>query len=101
MAYETVYVDGTDWVRDVDGVVVERRPVTQEEQDTLPRTPIDRSDMNATVLREQARSALNGNRTFLNLTTPTNAQNAAQIKALTRQLNGLIRLTLGQLDNTD
>ena len=56
---------------------------------------------NNTTIREQARTALTGNRTFLAVAAPTNAQVGAQVKALTRQMNGLIRLTLGELDGTD
>lgn len=56
---------------------------------------------NDRTLRERAQNALANNNTFMNLTAPTNAQNAAQIKALTRQMNAIIRLVVGALDNTD
>lgn len=56
------------------------------------------AEANRTTIEQQARTALNGNAAFLAIATPTAAQNAAQIKALTRQVNGLIRLVLGQLD---
>lgn len=52
------------------------------------------------ALREQGRAAVAANRTFLAITSPTNAQNAAQIKALTRQSNGVIRLLLAALDRS-
>lgn len=39
-----------------------------------------------------AASALAANATYLNLASPTTAQNTAQIKALTRQVTALIRL---------
>ncbi len=54
---------------------------------------------NGATIRQQALAALDANATFLALATPTAAQNAAQIKALTRQNNGLIRLVLGKLDS--
>ena len=53
------------------------------------------------TIHAQAATSLDGNRAFLALTSPTAAQNAAQVKALTRQMNGVIRLVLGQLDATD
>lgn len=56
---------------------------------------------NAQTLQDQARTALAGNKTFLGLNNPTAAENAAQIKALTRQSSGLIRLFLGALDRTE
>jgi hypothetical protein len=101
MPYEATGIDGTDYVRFVDGALVERRPATEREQVALPRVPLDRSDEYASKLREQALAAHAANRTFVALNSPTNAQNAAQIKALTRQMNGVIRLLLGQLDGTD
>lgn len=54
-------------------------------------------------LHAKARSALAGNATYLALAAPTNAQNAAQIKALTRQNNAIIRLLVAAdllTDNT-
>jgi hypothetical protein len=47
-----------------------------------------------------ARGALAANRAFV-ASTPTTAQATAQVKALSRQVNGIIRLLLGQLDGTD
>jgi hypothetical protein len=52
------------------------------------------------ALRDRARAALTTNATFLALGTPTAAQNAAQVRALTRQTNALARLLLGLLDDT-
>lgn len=46
-------------------------------------------------LHGKARQALTNNAAYLALATPTNAQNAAQVKALTRQINALIRLLVG------
>lgn len=58
-------------------------------------------DGNRTTLEQRAANALQTNRDFLALATPTNAQVVAQVKALTRQNNGIIRLLLGRLDGTD
>lgn len=56
---------------------------------------------NADTLRQQATQALAANRTYVGLASPTSAQTTAQVKALSRQNNGLIRLLLGLLDATD
>lgn len=56
---------------------------------------------NEEVLRSQAVQALVDNRAFLALAAPTQAQTLAQVKALTRQMNGAIRMLLGQLDGTN
>lgn len=62
---------------------------------------LDVENANAATLRSRATQALVDNRAFLAIASPTNAQNAAQVKALTRQVNGLLRLELRQLDGTD
>jgi hypothetical protein len=57
---------------------------------------------NEETLRNQAIVAMQGNRDFLNIAgTPTQAQVLAQVKALTRQNNGVMRMLLGLLDGTD
>lgn len=53
------------------------------------------------TIEQQAREALAANRTFLALGAPTNAQTLAEVKALTRQVNALIRLQLADLTGTD
>jgi hypothetical protein len=54
-------------------------------------------ELNYALLYEKARAALVSNSAFLAITTPTAAQNAAQAKALTRQVNGIIKLLLSEL----
>ena len=49
---------------------------------------------------EQIDAALAGNAAYLAIASPTNAQVAAQVRALTRQNNGLIRLIRRRLDAT-
>ncbi len=71
-----------------DGVVIEdsgETPAGQNEQ----------------AIRDAALQALATNRTYVDLATPTAAQTTAEVKALARQNNGLIRLLLGLLDGTD
>jgi hypothetical protein len=58
-------------------------------------------EINAAAIRDAATTALADNRTFLAIASPTNAQTLAQVKALTRQINGLVRLILDRLDGTD
>ena len=48
-----------------------------------------------------AAQALDANRTYLDLTAPTTDDVDAQVRALTEQVNGLLRLTLKQFDPTD
>lgn len=56
-------------------------------------------DGNAATLRNRAQTALAANATFLALASPTAAQVATQTKALTRQVNALIRLAVNALDS--
>lgn len=75
-----------------DGVLIESVVVSYESASTFD---------NQETLHSRARSAIVANRDFLALASPSNLQNAAQVRSLTQQMNALIRLTLGQLDSTD
>lgn len=70
-------------------------------QDEVPDPVYTPEQVNEQTVRERAGQALATNRTFLAVASPTNAQVVAQVKALTRQMNGLVRLVLGQLDATE
>lgn len=72
-----------------------QRPKTQAELDA------DRDNTNAATIRQQANNALDNNRTYLAIASPTNAQVLAQVRSLTQQMNGVIRLVLGKLDGTN
>jgi hypothetical protein len=52
---------------------------------------------NEAQIRTKAQQALTTNATYLAIASPTTAQNTAQVKALAREVNGLIRLLLGAL----
>lgn len=58
------------------------------------------SSQNQADLMAKAAAALNVNSTFLAIATPTNAQVVAQTRALTRQVNALIRLRIGDFSST-
>lgn len=68
---------------------------------TPPAGPHDTAADNDATIRAQAANALTANRTYAALASPTAAQTTAQVKALTRQNNAIIRLLLGKLDGTD
>ena len=48
----------------------------------------------------KAKAALAANATFLGLASPTNAQVVAQVKALTKEANALIKLEVRDLLDT-
>lgn len=54
---------------------------------------------NQATLLSKAQAALTNNETFLALATPTSAQAVAQVQALTRQVNALIRLATSELSS--
>lgn len=65
------------------------------------RAEADQADTNGKTLLEQIAGALVGNRAFLDLVAPTNAQSVAQVKALTRQMNAVVRLVIDDLSGTN
>ena len=103
MATDVVEVDA------LTGIITER-PFTpaekaQQQADATAyaaaKAITDTLDGNRATLTERASTALQGNRDFLALASPTNAQTLAQVKALTRQNTALIRLLTNALDGTD
>lgn len=51
------------------------------------------------TLIQRANTALTNNQTYLGIASPTTAQAVAQVAALTRQVNGLIRFTLNNFSS--
>lgn len=86
---------------DAAGAVVELRPYTAEETAladayVAAQVPV----RNAATLEGQAAAAMQANRDFLALATPTNAQVVAQVRHLTRTVQALIRLVLRRTEDT-
>ena len=65
---------------------------------TTPRTVDVTTEVVTLDLHAKARQALVNNATFLANANPTNAQVLAQMRAVTRQINALIRLGIGTAD---
>ena len=55
----------------------------------------------AATITTQATTAIGLNRTFLALVTPSNAEVVAQVRRLTRQNNGIIRLLVNRASLAD
>lgn len=79
------------------------RPPTADVRCSSPACakPDDPTVTNQQTLQQQALTALVNNRTYTGLASPSTAQTTAQVKALSQQMNGVIRLALGQLDATN
>jgi hypothetical protein len=71
-----------------------RRVVDRDPSEFLP-------EQNRLVIQDRATQALTANATYLALASPSNAQNLAQIRLLTRECSSLIRMALNQFDTTD
>lgn len=76
---------------------------------TLVQDPVDPAQATITqtgdsgtqaTLISQANTALTNNATYLALQSPTTAQALAQVRALTQQVDGLIRLAVGNFSGT-
>ncbi len=82
----------------VDGSPTEtwtERDKTQAELDS------DVTEANRSSIETKSRSAIQGNKDYLALSSPSNADRNAQLEALTRQSTALIRLVLGELAEDD
>lgn len=88
MSTHTTVVNTYDAAGNINGT----RTITYETSD---------AEDNSQAISAAATAALSTNRAFVALASPTNAQVVAQVKALSRQNNGIIRLLLSQLDGTD
>ena len=85
------------------GSAVSRAYTAAENAEADVRVAVETAVTNEKSLMEKAGAAIETNKTFLAITSPTNAQVVAQVKALTRQNNALIRLitkALGDVSGT-
>jgi hypothetical protein len=89
----------TRTIRTVKGVFVSTASYTAADDVAASARAAERTAAtNRAILRSRAVTALDTNATYQAIGTPTNPQVVAQVAALTRQNNGIIRLLLGQLD---
>lgn len=103
---DTITTTWDEGVGVIDGQPVQtwsERPWTAEELAAMSaaRLAALRASTNAQTLRDRLLAALATNQTYLARTSPTTAQNTAQVKALTSQTSSLVRLALGLLDSTN
>lgn len=83
-----------------DGSNPQTRPYTAEENARADASAAEQTlTDNETSIRGKLRLALDTNNTYLALATPTAAQTTAQVKALSRMVNGLIRLANRSLES--
>jgi hypothetical protein len=84
------------------GTQTSTRPYTaQEIAQVAVDTAAQAQITNRSTIEQRATAALAANATYLAVASPTNAQNLAQIRTLTRECSGIIRLLLNQLETTD
>lgn len=87
---------------DASGAAVKVDAYTPEENAAADaRATAEAAGRTAATIRQQASTALTNNAAYLALGTRTTAQVAAQVEALTRQMNGVIRLLLGRLESAE
>ena len=89
---ETVYDDGTR--------VVTTWHDDGREPSVVVTHPPGSKEANRRTITTKAQTALSANATFLAMSSPTAAQIRTQVNRLTREVNALIRLQLGDLDTT-
>lgn len=87
----TTPVTAVEWAADGRLCVTFNGPLSESTAAAVRRR-ISSPDEAAEALRAQAVQAVAGNVAYLALTAPTTAQTQAQVAALTRQMNALIRL---------
>ena len=97
-------VGGVDLVADATEVVVavEGAPLTAPAlaAAVAAHVPLPRAS-NRDALRQRAAAALDGNAAYLASASPTNAQVAAQVRLLTREATGIIRLLLDRVESIE
>lgn len=84
-----VWTDGSTWeeVTDSNGCYY-----------ILQTEPLALNLANLATLQKKAQGAIDNNITYLGITSPTAAQVTAQVSALTRQMNAVIRVLINAID---
>lgn len=86
---------------DETGVQQTTRPFTAAENTAADQQAVETTrQTNRATIEQKAVDALAANATYLAIASPTNAQNAAQVKLLTRECTATIKLLLNLLDDT-
>lgn len=74
--------------------------LTQNQDPSLATIQMTGDSQTQQQIRNAAGNALTANATYLAIGSPTNAQVVAQTRALTQQVDGLIRLAIGDFTAT-
>ena len=86
---------------DSSGVQVEQRAYLPADlADMSARALLKTTESNKTFIYTSAKAAFAGNTTFLAIPAPTAAQAITQTQRLTRQMNALAKIVLGDFSNT-
>lgn len=96
----TIPIIGMQWVEEGE-LEVEFESDLPDDVKSAVQQRMGSRNGNEETLRNQAVASLQNNRDFLALPAPTQAQTLAQVKALSRQMNGVLRMLLGELDDTN
>lgn len=87
----------TAW--DENGQITEQRPYTPEEEELASVSlALANQDANEQKILAKASAAIEDNRAFLALESPTSPQALVQVQNLTRQVTGLLKLKVRDLD---
>jgi hypothetical protein len=94
------HVSADTFVTLADGTTVETM-ADDKDNHTVQTIPGPATPMaNQQTLQQRAQNALVNNATYLAITNPTTNQAVAQVAALTRQMDAVIRVLLSQYDTT-
>jgi len=84
------------WTLEVDAVFADASEYSVESAQTQANSA---QQQNLATLAANSQTALQNNSAFLAIGSPSNAQVLAQVRALTRQMNALIRITTKSLQD--
>lgn len=92
--------EGTPGYYAGDPLTRQRALTADEAADLAAMDAANTAATNRGTLTDKATAAIAANVTYLGIASPTNAQVAAQVKALTREATAVIRLLLDRTDDT-